>query len=235
MKLSQKAMASVLAASMLASAAYAPTASAGVSATAGVASTYLWRGYDVGSGTPAVSGDLKFSEYGFYTGVWGGSGDTANGTEYDLYLGYGNAVGDFKYDLSVWNYNYPTGPVELDPGDIADAVIALGYGPVMFTAYVPVGEDSGGDYMYYTLGGTFGSFSVLLGMHQKSTNVLDDEGDVAYKCPADDTDGECSPVHLNVTYAYNANLSFTLSQFVVDGTDDDDLKFVVSYSLPISK
>lgn len=212
-KVAQSFAVSVLAAGM------AAPVYAEVSASADVASTYLWRGYDLGSGTPAVSGDLNYSAAGFYTGIWGSSGDTSWGTEYDLYAGYGMAFGEdgmFTVDLSIWNYNYPTGSKELDFGDLTEVVLSLGAGPIAFTYYDNVAgstEDGTTGYAYYTLAGTFGDFTLLAGMHD---NI-------------DDT----TPTHLNLTYAYNDNLAFTFSQFVEDEPEGDDLKFVVSYSLPI--
>src|SRR5690554_318899 len=177
-----------------------------VSASAAVASTYLWRGYDLGSGTPAVSGDLSVSAGGAYAGIWGTSGDTDTGTEYDLYAGYGIELGGFTIDLSVWNYNYPTGPSEIDATDLSEVILSLGYGPFTFSYYDNVAGNSG--YEYYTIGAAFGQFAVNVGKHDNAS------GD--------------DPVHIDLTYAYNDNLSFTLSQFVADETDDDDLKFVVS-------
>ena len=53
------------------------SASAELSASATVASSYLWRGFELGSGTPAVSADLVYSNSGFYAGVWVSSGDTS--------------------------------------------------------------------------------------------------------------------------------------------------------------
>lgn len=225
MKLTRKTLASSIAASVLAASAMVQVAHAEVSASVGVASTYLWRGFDLGSGTPAVSGDLKYSNSGFYTGIWGSSGDTAAGTEYDLFAGYGTSFGadDFvTIDISVWNYVYPTGAgyldndetpelEETDIGDLTDVVLSIGVGPVAFTYYDNVAGVT--SYEYYTLGGSIAAFSLLVGMHDNP------EGD--------------DPVHVNLSYAYNDNLSFTLSQFVADEPEDDDLKFVVSYSLPI--
>lgn len=231
MKFNRKTLASSIAASVLAASALVPVANAEVSGSVGIASTYLWRGLDLGSGTPAVFGDLNYSTSGFYTGVWGSSGDTVAGTEYDLYAGYGGSVGDFSYDFSLWNYVYPTGQFEHDFGDISDAVVSLGFGPVTAAAYIPIGkENSPGDYMYFTLGATFGAFSVLAGLHQD--NPVDGG---AAPCPADETSDSCAPIHLNASYAYNDNLSFTLSQFIADDADGDDLKFVVSYSIPIGE
>lgn len=232
MNFTKTLLASSVAASVLAASAFASTAHAEVSASVGVASTYLWRGYDLGSGTPAVSGDLNYSRSGFYTGIWGSSGDTAAGTEYDLYAGYGMSFGEndlFSVDLSVWNYNYPTGEGYLDVdetddleetrfGDHTEVVLSLGVGPVAFTYYdnvagTTLSRTTG--YEYYTVSGTLGAFSLTVGMHD---NVTDDD-----------------PVHVNLDYAYNDNLSFTLSQFVADEPEYDDLKFVVSYSLPIGE
>lgn len=195
-------------------------AQAEVGASVGVASTYLWRGYDLGSGTPAVSGDLNYSVGGAYAGVWGSSGDTSLGTEYDLYAGYGMEFDMFSFDVSVWNYNYPTGDSEIDFADLTDVVVSLGVGPVSFAVYTPVAGAGDYDYAYYTLGAGYGAFSATLGMHENGGT--DEDGDTT------------DPVHLNLDYAYNDNLTFTLSQFISDEPEGDDLKFVVSYSLPIS-
>lgn len=241
MKSHKKNTGQLLAVAVVAAMIAVPAAQAEVSASVGVASTYLWRGYDLGSGTPAVSGDINYSNAGFYTGIWGSSGDTSAGTEYDLYAGYGMGFGEndmFSVDLSVWNYNYPTGAGytdgETDPFEFTEVVLTLGAGPVALSYYDNVAGGSG--YSYYTLSGSFDAFTVLLGMHDSVSNAYDELGHViSHVCPSDDEDGECKPVHLNVSYAYNDNLSFTLSQFVADEADDDDMKFVVSYSLPIGE
>jgi hypothetical protein len=197
--------------------AFAPVANAEVTASAGVANMYYWRGYDLGngSGTPAVFGDVGFSEGGFYTGIWGSSGDNTLGTEYDLYIGYGGEAGKFTYDFSLWNYNYPSAMdedgMEASPeiGDLVEGVVALGYGPVTATYYH--GMQDLEDYWYATLEASFGAFSIKYGQH---------ETDVS---------------HIDLSYSYNDNLSFTLGQIVddADGSVDDDLKFIVSYSMPI--
>ncbi len=214
------------AASILAAASIAPLANAEVSASVGVASTYLWRGYDLGSGTPAVSGGLEFSAGGLYSGIWGSSGDTTAGTEYDLYIGYGLSFGAddmFSIDLSIWNYNYPRFPnaepderSSIDPGELTEVVLSVGMGPVAFTYYDNIAGFSDSfnhGYAYYTLAGEFGAFALTVGMH--------------------DYVERDSATHVNFDYAYNDNLVFTLSQFV-DGEDEDNLKFVVSYSIPIN-
>lgn len=227
MKFSKKILAGAVAAS-LAMSAFAPMANAEISASAGVASTYLWRGLDLGSGTPAVSGDLSYSAGGFYTTLWGSSGDTGAGTEWDLGAGYGGSAGMFSYDVSVWNYMYPNGGTMEDQyGDLTEVIVALGLGPVSFSWYENIATEGGDEsYRYFTLGYATGPFSFMIGSHTG--------------------DDSTEFTHLDISYAYNDNLSFTFSQVVdqdevllADGDGvkgksiDDDLKFVVSYSLPI--
>ncbi|NHN38618.1 histidine kinase [Pseudomaricurvus alcaniphilus] len=205
----------------------APVAMAAeTSASVAVASSYLWRGFDLGSGTPAVSGDITVSEGGFYAGVWGSSGDDLNGTEYDLYAGWGGEFSGLSVDLSVWNYIYPTGPNASQergptPGfaDLSEVILTLGFGPVSFSYYDNIAGGSG--YEYYTLSGSYGKFSATLGFHDAEVGAFVD-------------DVELDPVHLDVSYSYNDNLSFTLSQVIEDDeVPGDELKFVVGYSLPL--
>jgi hypothetical protein len=215
MKMKQKLVASAIALSAMAGFAV-PAAHADVAATVGASNMYYWRGLDLGvdsdtgkGSSASVWGDLKFSESGFYAGVWGGSGDTNMGNEYDLYAGYGSAIGDFKYDLSVWTYSYPSAETALSPGDLSEAVLMLGYGPVAFTYYDNIAGGSG--YTYMTLAATFGDFTVKYGEHKDSMS------------------------HVDLTYAFNSKVSFTVGKVVddVDGAFSDEAQFVVGFTLPI--
>ncbi len=202
----------------------APLASAEVelSASAGVANMYLWRGMDLGNGSAQVSGDLTASIAGAYGGVWVSSGDSATGTEYDVYLGYGGEAGDFSYDISVWSYVYPsTTPSDLDKvGDLSEVILTLGYGAFSFSYYDNVAGAT--SYEYYTFSGEMDDFSATLGLHDP-----------------DEADGQTfddDVVHLDLSYAYNENLSFTASQVVSADEElmlDENVLFVVSYSLDI--
>lgn len=194
----------------------AAPASAELSASASVASMYLWRGFDLSDGSPAVSGDITYSAGGFYTGIWGSSGDDTYGQEVDYYAGFATELGPISVDVSVWNYVYPgssAGFVDNGDtyGDLSEIIIGLGAGPVSLTIYDNIAGNNG--YYYYTLGYDVGSFSFTLG-------------------GADSDDEDSNYAHFDVSYAYNDNLSFTFSQ-MIDEDNDDDLKFVVSYSLPI--
>lgn len=211
MKMKQKLVAGAIALSAMAGFSV-PAAHAEVSAAVGAANMYYWRGLDLGNGDPQIWGDLKVSGSGAYAGIWAASGDSVGGQEYDLYAGYGNSFGDFKFDISVWSYNYPK-PADdgepVSPGDLVEVVGMIGYGPIAFTYYENVeGND---DYNYMTLAATFGAFSVKYGVH---------EDDLA---------------HVDLTYAYNDKLSFTIGKVVddVDGSYNDEAKFVVGFTLPI--
>lgn len=214
-----------------------------VSAAVGVANMYLWRGMELGDGDAAVSGDLRVSAAGFYTGIWGSSGDSSSGTEYDLYVGYGAEFAGVTVDLSVWNYVYPNAGNEcgfavddggdgvVDAGDrvtegcqristeaddfggISDAILTIEYAGFGIGIYDNIAGASG--YEYYSLSYTFKDFSVLVGKHDNVTGADEDQ-----------------MVHVDLGYAYNDNLKFTLSQ-QVDQEEDKKLKFVVSYELPL--
>lgn len=228
MKMKHKAV-STLVAAVLGLGVMAPTvhAEAEVSAEVGVASMYYWRGFDLGAGAAdvnsvgsgaAVSGDLSVSMNGLYAGLWTSSGDALMGTEYDVYLGYAAEFGDFGIDVGYATYVYPEAAGDLgdyplaSPGDLAEAYIGLSYGPASLTYFENVASpDPNTDYSYVTFGVDVSSFNIAYGKHKD---------DMA---------------HVDITYNYNDNLSFTLGKVVdnVNDTYNDDMKFLVSLSLPI--
>lgn len=210
-----KLLASVLAASALAVSAFAPVAYADVSASVGASNMYYWRGLDLGLGDAAVWGDLKASsDAGLYGGVWMSSGDIVNGTEYDLYFGYGTEIGGFGFDISYWSYNYPT--IEVAPGDLSEIVLGVSYGPVAFNYFD--NAEGADDYSYYTLSLTEGDWSFKYGEHEDAEGAS--------------LNGYS---HFDITYAYNDNVSFTLGNPIDegDGGNNEEPKFVVNFTFPI--
>lgn len=229
--------------------ALASTASAEVSGSMAIASSYHWRGFDLGSGTPAVSGELKYTAGGFYAAGWASSGDTAGGTELDLYFGYGGAVGSFNYDISYISYMYPTGAFrEVEGlGDFAEVIGKVGFGPVkLFLNYNVSGATKSdyangiaryafneGEYMYYGISGAFGPVSVVLAKHDEKLYDGTNYVSVSEGLQFVEAGVTGDATHLDVTYAYNANLSFTVSA-ILDSkmTDEPKPKLVVAYSVP---
>lgn len=188
-----------------------------LSASATVSNAYLWRGIDLGQGAAAVSGDLIYSMAGAYGGVWMSSGDSGNGQEYDLFAGYNAKVGDVvTLDLSVWNYNYSDLNQRNDTtGELSEVVLSVS----AYGANISILDNVAGapGYYYYTFGYGMNDVSAKLGFHS-----FDNDND--------------NMTHFDVSYAYNDNLSFTVSKVVdeeVEGTYDNDPIFQVSYKLPI--
>lgn len=191
-------------------------AQAEVSGSVAIASSYLWRGFDLSAGSAVVSGSLDYGhESGIYAGIWGSSGDDSYGTEYDLYAGWGgNLTEDFSVDIGYVDYNYPSCPGGPENCDFEEVILGLAYGPVGFTFVEPT--TSGATYNYYALSGDIGDFSLAYG-------YWDDNG----------TDGS----HIDVTYNMG-DLAFTFSKALSAGDADDfyasdEAQFVVSYSIPL--
>ena len=232
-KITKKLLASTIAASALAVSAIIP-AHAEVSASVGASNMYYWRGYDLGlNGDAAIWGDINVSgENGLYAGLWTSSGDGVLGTEYDVYFGWGGEVGGLGVDVSYWSYIYPNVMNGEDEGiflgDFAELVLGLSYGNFAFTYYDNIavaedffgpGSDFGSDeYSYFTLAVDIDKFNIKYGQH------ADAEGSAL--------DGYA---HLDITYNYNDNLSFTMGNVVddVDDANNDQIKFVVNFGIPI--
>ena len=212
-----------------------------INASVGIANMYLWRGLDVSGtdATAAVSGSLSVAlkPVGFYFGVWGSSGwndgagkgcDTDDdattpavgcGAEYDLFIGWGKQWGLFGLDISGWTYVYPESKTASnDPGKLSDIVLSLSFTPEdkgygFGLAWYQNVTQSSNEY-YYTGSVDLWMFSILVGYNNGTAS-----GDNDY-------------THANVTYSYNKNLNFTVSQVFQKGDGataiEERPKFVVS-------
>ncbi len=199
------------------SASVSTVAQAETSASVAVANTYLWRGIDVSAGTAAVSGDLTYSNNGFTAQVWATSMNSDLGAEIDLILGYAKEFDNgFSLDVGYIGYLFPKDDIEV--GDINEVYVGGSYGAFSVYHYEDFSSDDGEafigdtDNRYTTLAVGVDKFSALVGF---------DYGDVGY-------------THIDLGYAFNDNLSFTLSKIVENDDDyvgDDDTKFVISYGI----
>ncbi len=186
-----------------------------VSASAGVATSYLFRGLQLGGGSPMVYGDLTAAAGGAYASIWVAGGDDALGTEYDLIVGYGGEAGDFSYDINLTNYVYTATPaasaaagvVDSDVTDFSEAILSLGYGDFGVTYAANI---TGNGVDYYAASYGTGDFGFTVGKFE--------DGDT----------------HVDVSYAASENITFVASQ-VVDADDgvEDDVIFVVDVALPL--
>jgi hypothetical protein len=145
----------------------APTALA-LDASASLATSYLWRGTELGDGDAALAVDLSGSTGAISYGLWVSSGDSSS-TEYDIYASYGGSVGEVGYSIGYASYNYPSTGVGFD--DNAEYIYGLSYGPASVTVFD--GKDS--DYEYTVVGYEAGAFSFAYGDDETTTHF-----DVSY-------------------------------------------------------
>lgn len=226
----KQVLVSAIAATIAATAIIPAANAAELSASAGVSNFYLWRGYDLGNGAPAIWGDLSVSEGPVYGGVWASSGDDTYGSEYDLYIGAGQSFGDLSVDLSYWTYVYPDTAIGKDvgAGEIADVIASVGYGALSFSGYVNVGDsDDSSDFYFLTVSGSYEDFGATVG-HFLSDPEKNDANNLA----------TAGYTYLDLGYSYNDNLGFTVTlPLTQDESEVGDLEqdpmFNVSYSLPI--
>lgn len=213
---------SLLAATVAGAAVLSLPAAAEVSANAAVSNVYLWRGLDLGAGVPAVSGGLDYGhESGLYAGVWGSSSGPTQ--EVDVYAGWAKEFDGFSVDIGYYDYNYPgdrsvTSPRGLDFEEVKLSAGAAGF---EVQAWLGMGETGGGadnENNYYAASYAYDKFTALAGMTDNDCGAV-----------------SCDYTHLDVSYAYNDNLTFTVSKIVdtdLAATEPDAL-FVVGYSLPL--
>ncbi|MDA8898914.1 hypothetical protein N9I89_04085 [Porticoccaceae bacterium] len=185
----------------------AAPAAVALDASASIATSYLWRGTELGQGSAALAVDLSGSTGAISYGLWVSSGDGQDGldddgvlvegsTEYDIYASYGGSVGEIGYSIGYASYNYPTAGVGFD--DNAEYIYGLSYGPASVTVY----DAKGGDYEYTVVGYEAGAFSFAYGDNESTT-------------------------HFDVSYAVNDSLTLTVSE-----PEDAETIVAASYALP---
>jgi len=249
MKFFSKPLAASCAALMLSTVAAVPAAHAELTALAGVASGYYWRGLQVSSGAQ-VWGELTYTtDMGFYGDLWASSEGFGVGPEYDLSAGWAGKLGDLGINVGAVTYVYAmdpymqncSGPLCLDdndPGDFSDVYVKLSYGPAFVNIYHNIALMQGQDFI--NAGFTYDKFTFAVG-YQK----FEDEAQLVaggYSVPPVD---EVDYTYAEVTYAATKNLSIIVSGIIDDNgdlqyvgvpskADTNRTKVIVSYSLPIN-
>ena len=226
----------IIASAIAAASVVAPSiAIAEVGGSLGISNMYFWRGQDISAGGAQVFGSLDYAHSsGLYAGVWGSS--ETDTTEYDLYAGYGKEFGDFSFEISYIEYNYPN---DTD-SDLEEVILGLGFAGLSATGYFGVGEVGHGadaadnESNYFTLGYSYDKYGILVG-------TWDNEAE------------DSNYTHVDLSYALTDELSFTVSKIVsaddcaigtgvytatgtcMGDSDEvpDDTLFVVSYAFAI--
>jgi len=252
---------SIAGACLLAAAIGTPAYAGDLEASAGVASTYLFRGVDVNDGRAQVFGDLTYrSDIGVYMSGWGSSaGNGAN--EVDTVLGYSRDIGPVGINVGAITYIYPGDTASDDFGSEAEAFVGFAWKGFELYYYDNISSkwQQNAGYYYVALSYVWEQFAFTVG------HAADDSLSGGDETLPDDSSipmdkAKYDYTHVDVTYAFNDNLSFTVSKIVdrnvtmsningveadIDGGDlkdlgdrfnavkDDSPLFVVTYSLPL--
>ena len=163
---------------------------ADVSANVGVASTYLWRGFNLSGTAPAVSGGVDYShDSGAYVGVWQSSEGVAGSPETDVYFGFAGEAGDISYDVGYISYMYEqVAAPAADPG-FEEIYVSAGFKGISFG--YNLGQDTALDYL--SLGYEYDIYSITYGDYDTAGSHIDlgvalgDEVSMTYSMPSDTT------------------------------------------------
>lgn len=230
----------VVAAALAGSALTVPAQAGDWTANASVTNNYIWRGLTQTENEAAVQGGIDYAaDNGFYVGTWTsnvnyGAGDVYS-YEHDIYAGYAFEAGGLSWDFGYLYYNYDK-EAEFDFGEVYGVV---GFGAFSFGAWVLTnteadegpGQDFGAGETYY-LAADYGfevGDGVEVGLH-----IGYHDGDFAEAFNGTD-DGY---------FDYNVSIGKGGFGFMISDTnagggaaeggfDNDQVKFVVSYSVDI--
>jgi hypothetical protein len=241
--LNKPLLAATCAAIVASSAVFTSSAHADLTAAAGVASAYYWRGLQVSNGAQ-VWGEATYTlDSGFYGDLWASSEGFGVGPEYDLTAGWSGKFGDLGVNVGAITYIYsrdhsPSQPGAFDdndPGDFSDAFVKLSFGDAFGGIYYNIAQAQSQAWAY--AGYTIGKFTPSIGYQQfkdvSQTHSTDDKWDYTY---------------IDLTFAATKNLNFIVSSVVAHTGDSaagfnqnsapptldtNRAKVIVSYTLPI--
>lgn len=242
MKQLKKSLLAASCAALALSATFATSAAhADLSAAAGVATAYYWRGLQVSDGAQ-VWGEVTYTlDSGFYGDIWASSEGFGTGPEYDLSLGWSGKLGDLGVNVGAVTYVYSKDNSEgskfddNDPGDFSDAYVKLSYGDAFGGVYYNIARAQ--EQMWVYAGYTIGKFTGTVGYQQ-----FKDTTQIGFN------DNKWDYTYIDLAFAATKNLSIIVSS-VVDHNGDDQgtigiankpasldtnrAKIIASYTLPI--
>ena len=227
---------------------FAATTQAEISANIGISNNYLWRGLTQTTDEPAISGGIDYTaDSGFYAGTWVSNvqyaSDDPFSYEHDIYFGFAGETGSVSYDLGYLYYNY-NDDAEFDFSEVYGSIGISGFSATLSLLHLTepdeenhVDEDGGeanfgfGSAYYLSLDYGFDldedwSMALHIGYH---------DGDFVEAFNFDD--GETyNYTDYSVSFAKDA-FTFTVSRTDLDESptslNNDDLKFVIAYSIEI--
>lgn len=218
----------------------APSHAGSWSANASMTNNYIWRGLTQTENEAAVQGGIDYaSDSGFYAGTWVsnvnyGAGDVYS-YEHDLYAGFAFDTGGVSWDVGYLYYNYDK-EANFDFGEVYFGASVGGFSAMMYVlanteADEAEGQDFGfGEAFYASIdyGFEIGD-GVGIGLHAGYH-----DGDFAEAFNGNE-DGY---MDYNISIS-KGGFSFMISDTDVEGGaaeggyDNDQMKFVLSYSVDV--
>lgn len=219
-------------------------ADGGLTAAAGVATSYYWRGLQVSNGAQMWGEATYTLDSGFYGDLWASSEGFGVGPEYDLSLGWSGKFGDFGVNVGAVTYIYSKDNSEQgifddnDPADFSDAYVKLSFGDAFGGVYYNIAQAQ--EQMWVYAGYTVGKFTGSIGYQE-----FKDKTQFALAGQGGTTDKKWDYTYIDLTFAATKNLSLIVSS-VIDHSNNDmpdfglpaaidttRAKVIASYSLPI--
>jgi len=208
-----------------------------LTANAAASNNYIWRGLTQSVNESAVSGGLDYAfDGGAYVGTWASNVSYAAGDafsyEHDLYGGYAGEAGGFSYDVGYLYYNYDA-EAEFDFGEIYGSIGINGFTfGINILANTEADEGPGQDFGFGEATYVYADYGFAL------TEELELGLHVGYH--EGDFNEAFNGVPGNYT-DYSISLSTGGFSFMItdtdlddagpDGLDNDEVKFVVGYSM----
>lgn len=230
---------SLILATAVASIMASSTAMAELSANAGVASNYIWRGVTQTNDAAAGWGGIDYGhDSGFYAGTWVSNvafGNAAGaGYEMDVYAGFGGEAGSVGYDVGVISYQYPLAPNTNFTEVYASGTISMFTLGLAYTADAASGNadapfDSGD--MYVNASVDFGAGDSDISVYA-GTYMFDCDGTGAGAC------GEVDYSHFGASISKDG-FSFAMDKNDIDSShgfalgdgSSDNVRFTASYTM----
>lgn len=222
----------------LATALAAPASADELTANAGVANNYIWRGLTQTENAPQVSGGIDYAaDNGFYAGTWVSNVSYAPGDvfsyEHDLYLGYSGEFGDgIGYDVGYLYYNYDK-EAEFDFSELYGSLSVGGFAFGLNILVATEADEAPGQ--------DFGFGETIYAYADYSTTIRED---VELGFHIGYHDGDFSEAFNGVPEGYidyGVSLSKDGFTFAITGTDldnpgpdnldNDEIKFTIAYAV----
>lgn len=208
------------------------------SANIAVSNNYIWRGLTQSENAPAVSGGIDYAgANGFYAGTWVSNVSYAPGDvfsyEHDVYFGMsGETAGGVGWDVGYLYFNYDK-EAEFDFGEVYGSISYGGFGlGINILANTEANEGEGQDFGFGQATYIYADYATEIKKDlELAFHIGRHDGDFneAFNgVPDSYTDFGVSLAKDGFTFAITKT---DLTDAGPDNLDNDDIKFIIGYSV----